>query len=243
MAPLSRIAVIACASAVAVAAGCAVQVRETDEYAETFAPADAERVVFTGLDGDIVVRGMEIGDVEIRGTQSSIGATRRNARKGLKYAALDAEYRAGDLELSYEPPFELEGLVDLELDRVSTLPRGMGVTARVESGDLEVSGLAGAIGLETAYGSIDIDDVGTGAVRASSEDGDVLYSLGLVGFYIKCSADGGDVEIDDALLEAGAVQHTDADGAIVLTYGDTLKRVDLTATRGGIVVSLNDSAP
>ena len=242
MAPLRRIAVVVCAAAVAVAAGCAVQVRETDEYAETFAPADAERVVFTGLDGDIVLRGKDIDDVEIRGTQSSIGATRRNAREGLKHAALDAEYLAGDLELSFAPPFELEGLVDLELDRVSTLPRGMGVSAAVETGDLEISGLAGAFDVETACGDIDVEDVGAASARASAGDGDVLYSLGLVGFYIKCTAVDGEVEIDDALLEAGAVQHTEADGAIVLTYGDTLKRVDLTATGGDIVVSLNDGS-
>jgi hypothetical protein len=241
MAPLSRIALFSCAAAALV--GCAVQALETDEYVETFAPTDTGRVVFDGLDGDIVVRGMEVDEVEIRGTQYSIGATRREARKGLKHAVLDAEYAAGDLKLSFNPPFALDGLVDLELDRVSTLPQAMSVAASVESGDLEISGLEGALDLESEHGDIDVDDVGPETVRAVAGDGDIRYSVGLFGFYIECAAASGTVTIDDALLAAGAVRYTEIDGAIVLTYGDTLKRVELSATGGDIEVALNDSVP
>jgi hypothetical protein len=244
MAPLSRTILLLAVTVAAIAlCGCAVQVMETDEYAETFSRAGAGRVVIRGVDGDVVARGMAVDDVEIHGTRYSIGATRRAAREGLKHAVLDAAHRAGDLTLSFDPPFAFEGLVDLELDRVSTLPREMDLSVSVESGDLDVSGIAGALDLESVRGDIDIDDPGTEFVRASVGTGDVRYSIGLVGFYMECSAPGGTVEIDDGLIAAGAIRTSDADGTIVVRYGDELKRVELTATDGRIEVSLNDTAP
>jgi hypothetical protein len=236
MAPLSRrIAIAACACA----AGCAIQVLETDDYDETFAPGSAAKVVLEGLDGDVVVRGLEVEDVDIRGTRTSVGATRREAREGLKHAGLDAEYGADDLTLTFDQPLDLGGLVDLELDRVSDLPREMGLAVSVESGDIEVFGLAGRLDLETAQGAVEVDDFGAAPVHIETGRGDIRYSVGLVGFFIECLADGGEVEIDDALLAAGAVEHTEADGTVVLTYGDdTGKRVALTTAGGGIRVSL-----
>jgi len=245
MAPLSRIVFGVCACTAAALFGCAVQVLETGDYAETFAPAGASKVVLEGLDGDVVVRGVDSsGDVRIRGTQTSIGATRRSAREGLRHAVLGAEYRADELSLSFEPPFELEGLVDLELNQRSTLPREMGLSVSVESGNLDIDGLAGDLDLEAAHGDISIDDAGSAFVRAEVGTGALRYSVGLTGFYIECVAGEGTVEVDDALLYAGAELNAEADGTIVITYGDeTSKRVELEASGGLIVVSLSAGVP
>jgi hypothetical protein len=245
MAPLSRIAAFVCTCTASAVLGCAVQVLETDDYAESFAPANARTIALSGLDGDVVVRGAELNDVRIRGTQISIGATRRSAREGLRYAVLDAGYRADELSLSFEPPFELEGLVDLELNQVSTLPRAMGLSVSVESGNLEVSGLEGELDLETANGDIAIDDPGASFVRAEVGAGVLRYAVGLTGFHIECAAEGGGtVGVDAALLDAGAVQETEPDGTIVITYGeDTSKRVELRTSGGHIEVSLRAEVP
>jgi hypothetical protein len=245
MAPLSRIAAWVCACSASALLGCAVQVLETDDYAESFAPADARSIALFGVDGDVVVRGAELNDVSIRGTQTSIGATRRSAREGLRYAVLGAEYRADELLLSFEPPFELEGLVDLELNQVSTLPREMGLFASLESGNIDVIGLEGELDLETADGDIAIDDPGASFVRAEVGTGVLRYAVGLTGFHIECVAEGGGtVEVDAALLDAGVSQETESDGTIVITYGeDTSKHVELRTSGGHIEVSLSVGAP
>jgi hypothetical protein len=247
MAPLRRIRIVALgACAAAWIAGCAIQVLETDDYDETFAPAGAARIALEGLDGDVVVRGLDTGDVVIRGTRYSVGATRREAREGLKHAALDAERSADDLVLRFDPPLELDGLVDLELDRVSNVPREMGLSVAVEAGDIDVVGLAGELDLETGQGDLDVDDFGVATARLTTEGGDVRYSVGLVGFFIECRAAGGAVEVDDALVDAGVDVNTEADGTVVLTYGGdgAGKQVALTtAGGGGIRVSLNDGSP
>jgi hypothetical protein len=246
MAPLTRALLTAYACA-AVVAGCAVQVLETGDYAETFAPAGAGRVVLSGLDGDVLLQGAEVAAVEIRGTRYSVAATRSAAREGLRHAALDAAVGGDDLLLSFAPPFELEGLVDLVLNRVSTLPREIGVAVSVESGDLTVSGLVGDLDLLSVDGDIAIDDAGSAFVRAEVGGGEIRYAVGLTGFTIECQAGGGAVEVDEALLAAGAVRHEpEADGTIVVTYGDTYaKRVELTAAGGRIAIELSpdDDSP
>jgi len=240
MAPLSRLALGVCACLVS---GCAVQVLETGDYAESFAPAGAARVVLSGREGDVVVRGADLNDVSIRGTQYSVGATRRSAREGLRDAVLDATYGADELSLQFAPPFERWGLVDLELNQVSTLPRGMGLSVSVESGNIDVDALEGELDLETVEGDISIDDLGPSFVRAEVGPGVLRYAVGLTGFHIECVAEeGGTVEVDPALI--GAAQHTEPDGTLVITYGDDpSKRVELKTTGGRIEVALSAGVP
>jgi hypothetical protein len=233
--------------AAAAISGCAIQFEASSEYEEGFAPAGAAQVVLEGLDGDVVVRGMDLDTVQIRGTRHAVGATRREARRRLGRASLDARYDGAALVLEFSPSLEDTGLVDLELDRASTLPSAMGISAEVESGDIEVSGLAGAIDLETGGGDIDLEDPGTGNVLASSEDGSIDYALALTGFRIECDpGDDGAVLLDDALqslVDAGTVQRTEEGGIVVLGYGSAAKAVALTAEGGDISVSLLSRSP
>jgi hypothetical protein len=245
MAPLRR-AVVALAAA-AVSSGCAIQFAATDEYSESFAPAGAVQVAFEGVEGDVVVRGMAVADVQIRGTRDAVGATRREAHRRLGRATLDPSFEGGSLVLSFDPPLADVGLVDLTLDRVSTLPSAMGLEADVAVGDLEIAALEGPLDVHTGDGDIDLDDPGDADVRAATDEGTVAYAFSSADFRIECDpGEDGAVLVGEALqalIDAGTVARSEQDGLVVLTSGTATKRVALAAAGGDISVSLLSRSP
>jgi len=257
MAPLKRVILGLASSAAALVAGCAVQFSASDEYAERFAPGDATFVVFEGVEGDVVARGMEIADVQVNGTRSAVGATRREARRRLGGIGLDASREAGALVLSFNPKLEDEGLVDLTLDRVSTLPSVMGIGVDLEFGDVELSDIGGAMDIQTGAGDIEIEDsTEDAAVDATTDEGYIAYALTswdelLFPFRIECVVgEDGEVLLDsdlEALVDSSDVQRTEANGAVVISFhadDSATKRVRLTANGGNISLVLsNDIEP
>ena len=246
MAPLRR--GFAVAAAGALLAGCSIQFAASDEYEDSFAPAGATRVVVEGVDGDVVLRGMAVQDVQMRGTRRAVGATRKAARRLLERAELGASYDGGDLVLSFDPPLEYDGLVDLTLDRASTLPSAMGVAIDLDSGDVEISALAGPMDVRTSDGDVDIEDVGPAEIHAAADEGSIRYALTSTDFRVECRVGGGGTVIADASLQAlidgGAVQRAETgDGVVVFTSGAGAKSVTLEASAGDVAVSPLSRSP
>lgn len=238
MAPLRLLPALAAAAA----AGCAIQFEASAEYEETFAPGGASGIAIEGVEGDVVIRGMDVDSLMMRGTRRAVGATEREARRRLGRARLDASSDGAVLALGFSPPLGDVGLVELELDRASTIPAALGLSVELESGDVDLSGLSGALDLRTRAGDIGVEDPGGGAVSATADDGRIEYALASTDFRIECEAgEGGAVLLDAALqslVDSGDVERFDGDGVVVLTAGSGAKAVSLLAPAGDIGVSL-----
>ncbi len=153
--------------------GCVIQFSAQDDYEETFGFDGFSTVRIVNVDGDMSLRGMETGDVKLRGTAFAMGRTDADARANLRLARLDVSPDLTDLALEFDPPRDKVGLVDLRLDRLGTLPLEAGVTVTVEEGDLVMEDLHGALTLETGKGDISVMGGGTSTVSAVTDDGDV----------------------------------------------------------------------
>jgi hypothetical protein len=252
MASMRKAALAAFACAAFSFSGCAVQFEASGEYAESFQTDGASRAVFEGLDGALVLRGMDVTDAQIHGTRHAVGATRREARRRLGRVELVAHRPGADLEMAFAPSLGDLGLVDLSLDRVSTLPQAMGISADLDTGNIEISDLLGAVDVTTGEGDIEIEDPGTAAVSAATEEGAIDYALALTPFSIECEiGEEGAVTVDAALqslIDQNLVTRTESDGAVTLIYLGTdadvaEKEVSLLAPDGEIFLSLLSRTP
>jgi len=162
------------ALAAALVSGCALQFEASGDYEETFDPGAAATLELAGLEGDVNLRGQAADSIKIRGTRVAVGATREAARDNLERARLQRVpgEGAGALRLEFAPRVEYIGLIDLELDRVSTIPAGMGVSIEVEEGDLQIDGVLGDLDLITDRGDIEVLG-GEGDVSADADSGTV----------------------------------------------------------------------
>lgn len=160
-------------AAILLLGGCVIQFSAHDDYDETFGFEGFSSVRIVNVDGDMSLRGMETGDVKLCGTRFAMGRTDADARANLRLARLDVSPDLTDLTLEFDPPRDKVGLVDLRLDRLSTLPREAGVIVAVEDGDLAIEDLEGVLMLETGKGDISVIGGGTSTIRAVADDGDV----------------------------------------------------------------------
>jgi hypothetical protein len=89
-----------------------------------------------------------------------------------------------------------------------TLPRGANVTARMSSGDVELSGAEGAISIETSSGDVEARDIANG-LTVSSSSGDI--TLDRVGGKLDVRTSSGDVQLEDGQVVDAIVQTSSGD--------------------------------
>jgi hypothetical protein len=89
-----------------------------------------------------------------------------------------------------------------------TLPRGANVTARMSSGDVELSGAEGAISIETSSGDVEARDIANG-LTVSSSSGDI--TLDRVGGKLDVRTSSGDVQLEDGQIVDAIVQTSSGD--------------------------------
>jgi hypothetical protein len=208
MVHLTRAALLA--SAVGLS-GCIIQFDAQDEYVLEFGVGDQGAIRFEGLDGDVDLRGMDTDLARLRGTRTAVGATKEEARQNLEQARLVRAYDGDTIAVEPDIPVEMIGLVELALDRVSTLPEGLDVTIAVEDGDLLVEGMRGALTLRTDAGDIEVAD-GDGALLATAGSGEVRAS------------------------SAGPMTIDAGDGAEVTATTSSDGEIRITTTGGGAVL-------
>jgi hypothetical protein len=151
-----------------------IQFVEEGDYEESFATAGQPAVEFDGIDGEAQIQGLEgASGVVVRGTRSAVGSTEERARGNLKHARLTPRNEVVALVLAFDPPLDKLGLVDLQLDRPSTFPEGMGLVVDVDHGDLITTALKGDLQLETGDGDVYVVGAGPGAVNVETGNGDV----------------------------------------------------------------------
>jgi hypothetical protein len=177
---------------------CTAVFQEQGAYEETFPLDGRPKVEIRGLAGDLALRAAGESAFVARGTAFATGATRAAALDNLAEARLTGRLRDAELLAVFDPPLNLAGLVDLDLDRASDLPADVAVTARVDWGDIAVRGLRADIDLST----------GGGRIRLEVDQRDLR---------IWCRPEGGAVVVDPAL--AATVQHG-PDGSVLVTAGD-----------------------
>jgi len=193
--------------------GCIIQFDAQDEYVLEFGVGDHGAVRFEGLDGDVDLRGMGTDLARLRGTRRAVGATKEKARRNLEQARLARESAGDAIILELDIPLELIGLVDLTLDRVSTLPEGLDVIIAVEDGDVLVEGMRGALDLRTDAGDIEVAE-GEGALLAVAGSGEVRAE------------------------SAGPMTITAGEGADVAATTESDREVSITTTGGAVVLSM-----
>jgi hypothetical protein len=135
MVPLTRLGSLLLACAVA---GCTPLFQEEGTYEETFPLDGISRIEIRGVGGAVPLRAAAGGEFTARGTGFATGADRAAALENLGHARLTARFAGETLIAAFDPPLELEGIVELDLDRVSDVPAGIEVVLHAPGGGLRV---------------------------------------------------------------------------------------------------------
>ncbi len=89
-----------------------------------------------------------------------------------------------------------------------TMPRGTDVTAHTSSGDVQVSGAAGAVAIATSSGDVQAHNIPNGiAVQTSSGD----VQLDNIGGKLDVQTSSGEVRLEDGQVDGAAVQTSSGD--------------------------------
>jgi hypothetical protein len=89
-----------------------------------------------------------------------------------------------------------------------TLPRDADVTAKMSSGDVDVSGADGAISIETSSGDVEARDIANG-MTVSSSSGDI--TLDRVGGKLDLNTNSGDVQLEEGRVVDANVRTSSGD--------------------------------
>jgi hypothetical protein len=158
--------------------GCTVSFQEQAAYDEAFALEGLTRVEIRGLVGGLDLRAAGDSAFVARGTAWAAGATRAAALDNLGEARLSRRVGDGAMMTVFDPPLDLLGLVDLELDRVSDAPAEVAILAHLDGGDIATSGLRGSLDLATPDGDIAAEGAGPGAVLLRAPRGKIEVDAG-----------------------------------------------------------------
>ncbi|MFG2818785.1 DUF4097 family beta strand repeat-containing protein [Kitasatospora sp. NPDC048365] len=162
----------------------------------------------------LVVEG-STGDIEVVGGGDAVSVTERQEYRG---AAPQTRHRVedGTLTLSYS-------CGDCSVDYRVRVPEGTVVRLSSSTGDVRVSGLAGAVDAQTGTGSVEASGLGPASVRLESGTGDVVASFRAAPREVTASSSTGDVRV---VVPGGQPYAVDADSGA----GDV--RVDLARSAG-----------
>ena len=202
-----------CLAGLLLAAGCTFQFFESAPFDEEYPVGEHDRLALDGVAGDLELRGLGETSAVLRGTRHALGRTRDEAMANLRHADLEAREDGATLRLVFDPPLELVGAVDVELDRVGDVPAHLGVSADLGDGDIAVDGIRGPLDLGTRDGDVRVVAGGEATVTVRARGGRAeiearggidaeadrdleLVARGRGGQPVAARADGGDVLLD-----------------------------------------------
>lgn len=168
--------------------------------------------------------------LQLSGRWHAVGGSASQARHNAGRPSLTFDPYGGLMRVSADVPFDVEGLVDLELDAVG-IPGDVDIEVRTSLGDVAVRSMTSAVLVDTAVGDVDV----RGEMRSTGvhvgEGQVVVVGPGP----IEVHADDGGVRIEQTAGAAEATVVAPLGGVELLLGGDS--DVDLRVhTRGRIRV-------
>lgn len=126
-----------------------------------------------------------------------------------------------------------------EADYRITVPRGVELEIDVDTGDIEVDAVAGALSLHTDSGNVRGRELPAAHVNAKSDSGDVRLAFSTAPASVEAKTDSGDVEVElprapyavDADTDSG---DTDVDG--IVQYDLASRTVEAKSDSGDVTV-------
>lgn len=154
--------------------------------------------------------------LDYTGRWSSLGGTRRQAEDHARAPLLTFEVREGVGELRAEIPFDVRGLVDLELDTL-TIPADRHLSVTTDLGDVEVLDVTASVTVTLEVGNIH--------VRGADDGLAVFTGYGYV------------------VAETPGVAHIETlEGSVEVVQTGGARELTVVAERGDVRVSLADDA-
>jgi hypothetical protein len=161
-------------------------------------PAGAQITVQTGH-GDLTIHAVDVNEIRVEVNKSGAAPSESSARERMKGVRVVIEHSGGGYLVHPVNQVQASGNVSVDLD--VELPKSVSLTAVSARGDINISGIRGAISATTQNGDIEIHDAGSD-VNIQLQKGDVRVSN--VPGNVRISGKGSQIEVSDvgdALIE------------------------------------------
>ena len=183
------------------------------------------------LSGTALTIEAQSADLEIRSGDGDQVTVTQRFRRNLFGSDPSDEYRDGRLELGGGGCGFLS--FGCETSYVVVVPKGVKVTARSNSGELNASDLPAGADLKASSGDIEVHRIGTD-LRLASSSGDV-EAFDVTGATVRATSSSGDVELTFSTAPT-TVEATSSSGdvTIELPPGEQSYRVDADSSSGDL---------
>jgi DUF4097 and DUF4098 domain-containing protein YvlB len=168
---------------------------ESQELSEHAVPAGARVVIRTGR-GNITIHASDGNDLRVAASTSASGSTEVAARDHLKDVKVVIDQSGSSYEIHPVHQEEAEGHVSVDLD--VAVPKKCAVAATSRLGNINISGMAGAVSASLNHGDVEIHDVADVAVQMQKGD----IHIDDVSGNLKLTGKGNDVDISDVAGDA-----------------------------------------
>jgi hypothetical protein len=162
-------------------------------------PAGAQVTIQTGR-GDLTIHAVDVNEIRVEVNKSGYAASESSARERMKGVRVVIEHSGGGYLVHPVNQDQASGNVSVDLD--VELPKTVTLTATSDHGDINISGIRGAISATTQNGDIEIHDAGSD-VNVQLQKGDVRVND--VPGTVRISGKGSQIEVSDvdgdALIE------------------------------------------
>jgi hypothetical protein len=204
--------------------GCIVNVRGFSEFERSEGAQGISALVVELPRSGVSIVGARESEIRWRGRWWALGPSAAEAQNNADAASWRLEIDLPVARLAASIPLAIEGLVEVELDRLS-VPEGVDVTVLTESGDVEATGLRGHFAAVVESGDLQADV--EGSVSADIGDGEVDVQAGS---HVDIRSDGGDVRV--AIDAVGDVIISAETGDVEVHLADD-RDLDVLITAGG----------
>ncbi len=159
-------------------------------------PAGAHVTVESGH-GDLIIHAGEVNEIRVEANKSGSAPSESSARERMKQVRVIVEHSGGGYVVHPVNQDRASGDVSVDLD--VELPKSVSLTAISARGDINISGIAGAISATTQNGDIEIHDAGSD-VNVQLQKGDVRFSN--VAGNVRISGKGSQIDVSDVAGDA-----------------------------------------
>ena len=159
-------------------------------------PAGAQVTVQTGH-GDLTIHASDVSEIRVEVNKSGSASSESAARERMKGVRVVIEHSGGGYLVHPVNQDQASGNVSVDLD--VELPKNVSLTATSAHGDINISGIGGAISATTQNGDIEIHDAGSD-VNVQLQKGDVRVSD--VTGSVRITGKGSQIEVSDVAGDA-----------------------------------------
>ena len=159
-------------------------------------PAGAQVTVQTGH-GDLTIHASDVNEIRVEVNKSGSASSESSARERMKGVRVVIEHSGGGYLVHPVNQDQASGNVSVDLD--VELPKNVSLTAASAHGDINISGIGGAISATTQNGDIEIHDAGSD-VNVQLQKGDVRVSD--VTGNVRISGKGSQIDVSDVAGDA-----------------------------------------